>query len=233
VTSQISSDQLVELREELSRLQPRSSSREFVSWRERTYACLVRALGAENLITLRFHALQFTTRIGTEMSPAYINHFERTREQALGLLDAAISETDSSFPGEIVKSGNGIDSGLWRFVEADVAEEQWGSAVSRACLYLEDNLRKWAARPLEEIGVPLMNSVLGKSGTFPLGATDAETEGWLLFAMGIMKALRNAAGHRISERPDHEQYATGVIGACSLLITQLKYEHGTEFTGGQ
>lgn len=203
-----------------------------MSWRERTYASLVRALGADNLITLRFHALQWVTRIGTEISPAYVNHFERTREQALGLLDAAVSEIGSPNTEEAARLGNGIDADLWEFVRLDVAVGAWGKAVSQACLFLEDRVRRWAGRPTGENGERLMIAVFGETGIFRLGETEGEKQGWNLIAMGISKALRNAAGHRISDRQDHEQYAMGVIGACSLLVTQLKHEHGDDFRDG-
>ncbi len=62
-----------------------------------------------------------------------------------------------------------------------------------------------------------------------MGLTQGETQGWQLFAQGIAQALRNVDAHRIQERPDHERYALGLVGACSLLLTQMRYEHGNRF----
>jgi hypothetical protein len=51
-------------------------------------------------------------------------------------------------------------------------------------------------------------------------------QGWQLFAQGIAQALRNVDAHRIQDRQDHKRYALGLVGACSLLLTQMRYEHG-------
>jgi hypothetical protein len=44
-----------------------------------------------------------------------------------------------------------------------------------------------------------------------------------------MGAVRNVATHRIDLRDDAKRYAMGVLGAGSLLLTQLRYEHGNRF----
>ena len=54
-------------------------------------------------------------------------------------------------------------------------------------------------------------------------------DGWRFFAQGIAQALRNVDTHRIQERPDLKRYALGVVGACSLLLTQMRFEHGNRF----
>jgi hypothetical protein len=74
-----------------------------------------------------------------------------------------------------------------------------------------------------------MVRVFGPNGDFRLGHTDPEKEGWQLFAMGIFMACRNVDVHRPQKRPDLEQYAMGVLGANSLLLTQLRHEHGNRF----
>ena len=45
-------------------------------------------------------------------------------------------------------------------------------------------------------------------------------------------ALRNADTHRIQERDDHKRYAMGVVGTASLLLTQLRHQHGNSFRSG-
>ena len=71
-----------------------------------------------------------------------------------------------------------------------------------------------------------MTAVFGPSGTFRLGDTEEERKGWHLLAMGLVKAVRNAVGYRLQNRPDHRRYALGAIGASSLLLTQLRFEYG-------
>ncbi|MGY2079719.1 TIGR02391 family protein [Modestobacter sp. SYSU DS0657] len=68
-----------------------------------------------------------------------------------------------------------------------------------------------------------------RQGQYRLGATDAEREGWHLLARGIAMALRNPAAHRIVNRSDHRLFAFGVIGASSLLLTQLRFDHASHF----
>lgn len=62
-----------------------------------------------------------------------------------------------------------------------------------------------------------------------MGQTDGEMQGWQLFAQGIAQALRNVDARSIQDQPDHKRYALGLVGACSLLLTQIRYEHGNHF----
>ncbi len=64
---------------------------------------------------------------------------------------------------------------------------------------------------------------------FRMGRTEGEMQGWQFLGQGIAQALRNADAHRIEERPDHKRYALGLVGACSLLLTQMRFEHGNRF----
>jgi hypothetical protein len=74
-----------------------------------------------------------------------------------------------------------------------------------------------------------MTAVFGDRGGYRLGLTDGEKQGWHRLAMGASMALRNADTHRIASRDDHKRYAMGVLGAGSLLLTQLRHEHGNRF----
>lgn len=62
-----------------------------------------------------------------------------------------------------------------------------------------------------------------------MGRTSGEKQGWHRLAMGIAMALRNVDAHRFQSRDDHKRYALGVLGTCSLLLTQMRYEHGNRF----
>ncbi len=74
-----------------------------------------------------------------------------------------------------------------------------------------------------------MTAVFGDSGDYRLGLTDGERQGWFRTAMGLAMAVRNVDAHRIQRRDDHKRYAMGVLGTCSLLLTQLRYERGNRF----
>ena len=47
----------------------------------------------------------------------------------------------------------------------------------------------------------------------------------------VLRSTLLAVGdtHRIQRRNDDKRYALGVLGAGSLLLTQLRYEHGNRF----
>ena len=79
---------------------------------------------------------------------------------------------------------------------------------------------------MDMVGETLMSKAFGEEGVLRLGAVNSERQGWHRLAMGISMALRNVDAHRIQDRTDLKQYACGVLGACSLLVTQLRYEYG-------
>ncbi|MGB6164963.1 MAG: TIGR02391 family protein [Pseudonocardiaceae bacterium] len=118
---------------------------------------------------------------------------------------------------------------LWEHIAPEIQTEAWGKVASQAVIFTEDRIRKWAGRPVSEVGKDLAIAIFGKAGQFQMGQTDGEIQGWQLFAQGIAQALRNVDAHRIQNRPDHKRYALGLVGACSLLLTQMRYEHGNRF----
>lgn len=205
-------------------------SRVFISWVNRTSSSLHALIGDDHKFTLSFDALNWYRVYEDKGSLACILTFQKACAEAQGILEAAIFTIDALPKAIAAVNDEGIDQELWSFVSADVLAESWGKAITQSCLFLEDSIRKWASRPTEDIGETLMTNVFGERGTFRLGMTEGERQGWHRFAMGIAMALRNPSGHRISERDDHRTYALGVIGACSLLLTQLKYEHSNSFT---
>ena len=221
------------LRDEIGQIaarEPSTSSGLFTSWKSRARSALTRALGAEHHITKSLTTLKWTPSVyGMGDTSAFDSRFRRTAQQAQGYLEAAIAEVDDTSANSGVFDTAGVDPELWAFISSDVEGEHWGKAASQATLFLEDRIRKWSDEPAEVIGVDLMKAVLGPSGNYRIGRTENEKDGWHQFARGIVMALRNAAAHRIEDRPDHRRYVLGVVGSCSLLLTQLRYEHGTRF----
>lgn len=223
---------LQDLREEIeliARVQPSISAQQYTSWKSRARSALERFLGNDHHITKAFVSIKWTPTIykmGDQS--AFINRFRSATEQARGYLDAAIHELDQ-LPATNALDSAGIDPELWAFVHTDIEGEHWGKTATQATLFLEDRIRKWTGQPAELVGVDLMKAVLGPGANYRLGRTDGEKDGWHQFARGIVMALRNAAAHRIEDRPDHRRYVLGVVGSCSLLLTQLRYEHGNRF----
>jgi hypothetical protein len=224
-------ERLRSLRNEATSL-PRSisptNSAEFNSWHPRTRSVLTRALGESHHITLRFINIKWTAvAIGDSQSSR--NAFQRAILVAQGALDAAIAELELLAEELPVADESGIDAELWAHVAPEIQAEAWDKVASQAVIFTEDRIRKWAGRPVGEVGKDLAVAIFGKAGQFQMGQTDGEIQAWQMFAQGIAQALRNVAAHRIQDRPDHKRYALGLVGACSLLLTQMRYEHGNRF----
>jgi hypothetical protein len=216
------------LRDEASRLPLSTSSAEFNSWQPRVRSVLTRALGESHHITERFVETRWRPRAAGDRT-AFENAFRATIPVAQGILNAAIAELELLADEVPVADESGIDAELWEHIGPEIQTEAWGKVASQAVIFTEDRIRKWAGRPVGEVGKDLAVAIFGKSGQFQMGQTDSEMQGWQLFAQGIAQALRNVDAHRIQNRPDHKRYALGLVGACSLLLTQMRYEHGNRF----
>ena len=216
------------LQDEIPALPATNKSAEFASWDERTRSVLARSLGASHHITERFGSLSWIDRVvgGDSMDRrAFID----AAVKAKGLIDAAIFELEELSAPDAGGSDAAYDPELWEHVQPHVLAEEWGKVASQTAIFTEDRIRKWAGRPVTEIGEALMTAVLGDKGDYRLGRTSGEQQGWHRLGMGISMALRNVDVHRIQERPDNKRYAMGVLGVSSLLLTQLRYEHGNRF----
>ncbi len=125
-----------------------------------------------------------------------------------------------------------IDPDLWEHVSHLVETRQWRHVAGQTAIFVEDQLRAFGRRPIGEVGVQLMTEMFHpERGAFPLGATPSEREGWHKLAMGFAQALRNVDTHRQQTRSDMRRYAVGVIGAGSLLLTQLHYQYAGQSSG--
>jgi hypothetical protein len=219
------------LRDEVAQLPHSISSAEYNSWYPRVRSVLTRALGESHHITKRFLAIDWTppaTLIGSTEA-GFTRAFKAALPKAQGTLDAAIAELELLADDVPVADESGIDPELWEHIAPEIQAEAWGKVASQAVIFTEDRIRKWAGRPANEVGKDLAVAIFGKVGPFQMGRTEGEIQGWQLFAQGIAQALRNVDAHRIQDRPDHKRYALGLVGACSLLLTQMRYEHGNRF----
>lgn len=223
-------ERLRALRDEVATLPPSVNSAEFNSWQPRTRSLLIRALGERHHITERFVKTKWTPSMYTlGDGSAFTGAFRATVPEVQGILDAAIAELELLADDAPVADEAGIDAELWEHIAPEVQAGAWGKVASQTVIFTEDRIRRWAGRPVIEVGKDLAVAVFGKQGNFQMGQTEGETQGWQLFAQGIAQALRNVDAHRIQERPDHKRYALGLVGACSLLLTQMRYEHGNRF----
>lgn len=222
---------IADLRAEATRLPQSAGSTEFVSWNSRARSTLTRALGEKHHITTGFVDNRWTPAVfgGGDMRAAYQKSFNAGLTRALGLLDAASAEIGFLAEDGPIADATGIDLELWEHVTPEVQSEAWGKVASQAVIFTEDRIRRWTGRPNSEVGKELAVAVFGKAGQYQMGLAEGEKQGWQLLAQGLAQAVRNVDAHRIQQRPDHKRYAMGVLGTCSLVLTQLRYEHGNRF----
>jgi hypothetical protein len=216
---------------EIDAVPPRTGTQEFTTWETKTKSTLVAIFGRDHDFVQQFTSLRYTPSMytsGTDFAPYVARGLGRAR----GLLEAAQYEISELTGEPDVTEAESVDPELFEHVQELLEREEWGKVVRETCVFVEDKVRAWAGQPKSLTGVDLMTTVLKKGGVFPLGQTDQEAEGWHLLGLGIIKALRNANLHRIDTRPDHRRYALGVVGTASLLLTQLRYEHGNRFRSG-
>ncbi len=129
--------------------------------------------------------------------------------------------------------GSHIHSMLWNHVHYAVEANKWSAVASLTATFVEDYVRKKSNDPRDNTGRRLVGTKLyskvfnPSSGNIKLGDIDepSEQEGWMNLANGLAMALSNVARHRIDERSDHKEYAIGVLGLGSLLLTQLDAQH--------
>lgn len=194
---------------------------------------LTRALGEAHHITQDFVRLSWDAGFYSSNPVVDTNAdreaFTSAATRARGLIDAAVFELEQLQGSVDIAEDAGFDPELWDHVKGHVTAEKWGKVASQTGIFTEDRIRTWAGRPAQEVGEGLMTAVFGERGDYRLGLTSGEKHGWHRFAMGISMAARNVDAHRIQSRQDIKRYAFGVLGASSLLLTQMRYEHGNRF----
>jgi len=151
--------------------------------------------------------------------------------KAEGILNAAIlSYTFMNIKLQDSGMANALDAELMARVDHVFRVEDWTAVASLAATFVEDRFRTWAGLDHSTFGVNLMTKVLHpETGAFPLGVATGELEGWHQLGRGFMSACSNVDRHRIQNRDDLRRYAVGVLGTASLLLTQMRYQHGNRF----
>jgi hypothetical protein len=188
-------------------------------WKIRTATTMRAALAPVNPLVANFNAIRYSPGVWTEGTD-FRPYRRGGIQKALGVLRTAIYELEEL--ADSTEDASGYDDELWQHVAEVVVGGRWDTVASQAVIFLEDRLRKWSGRPATEYGTTLVANVLKDAGDFPLGQTDGEKRGWMNFGVGIVGAVGNAVRHRIDDRTDPKRYALGVLGAVSLLVTELK-----------
>ncbi|MGW4394923.1 TIGR02391 family protein [Amycolatopsis nivea] len=202
------------------------------AWKAKVVAVLENSLGPDSSVLKQFVALRYSVGIWTGApgeKDRDARYFRGRVADAVALIDAAIYELGLT-TGVTAVEGGSYDPGLWDHVKHSVDEERWEQVASAAVIYLEDKVRRWSGTPTDKQGKKLVGQALfatafSSEGPLALGGQANETDGWRSLATGLVAALGNVDRHNIQERPDVKQYALGVLGLASLLLTQVRYQH--------
>ncbi|MET7344672.1 TIGR02391 family protein [Streptomyces sp. NPDC005547] len=111
--------------------------------------------------------------------------------------------------------------------------EEWQKVASQTAIFVEDRVRQWCGRPRGNngqalVGKSLFATALANDAQYRLGKEPGEWEGWRALGTGFAQALSNVDRHNIQKRDDAKRYAFGVLGIGSLILTQLRYQHGED-----
>ena len=222
-------DDLSQRLAELRALPADSFSEAFAVWTRKTRIDLCSALGIDDYHVTEFDHIHFLSLVGPSSPADDRESFEFGRTQAAALLKGVLYLLQTTRPSVDYSPVDSIDSELAERVANPLRDKDWVTLLSATVIFVEDTVRKWAQLPDGTSGDDLWTKVLSpERGKFPLGKLKGEKEGWHRLGMGFGLALRNVNTHRIDKRPDLKTYALGVLGTASLLLTELRFEHGSE-----
>lgn len=203
-------------------------------WKDKVRGVLVAALGDGDHLVHRLDQIGFSPMVFWEgMSDSVFTKAQAGGvREVCGVIDAALYQLqlrteDNDEPTD----ARAFDPELWQHIRGLVEAEDWGKVASQTAIFVEDRLRSWAGDPKNGrgdslVGKDLMGRVFSDDSDWRLGSRAAEREGWRALGTGFAAALSNVDRHRIQQRDDARRYAIGVLGLGSLLLTQMRHEHG-------
>lgn len=199
------------------------------SWSLTAFTTLRVTLGEDHFLCARATTVRFSPIVVNlgDNSAAFAAARSHGVDEMVSILHAAqfeIQESEADAP----EAENWVHPDLWAHVSHLVEGRQWEQVVSTASVFFEDWTRRKAGLSNTTFGVDVMNAAFDSpGGVLSLGRSQpaGEGQGWALLAKGFSLAISNSSRHRIDARPDAEAYAMGALGAVSLLMTQVNYEH--------
>jgi hypothetical protein len=124
--------------------------------------------------------------------------------------------------------GTAFEADLFEHVRVLVENEDWEKVPREAAVFVEDRLREWS-KPTSGQGrgsVEVFKLAVSDE-KFPLGGTASERQGWQQLFAGFALAIRNDAGHKLSNHSEMKRHAVAILGTASLLLGQLRHEYGS------
>lgn len=162
-------------------------------------------------------------RVGIPGSATSLIWWYRLQAQNLGPnFDRSTQRSASIVP---LLDSNAFEADLYEHVRVLVEHEQWEKIPREAAVFIEDRLREWT-RPAEAQGRGSVDIFKLAVAKFPLGATAGERQGWQQLFTGFVLAIRNDAGHKLSNRAEMKRHAIAILGTASLLLGQIRHQHG-------
>ena len=217
---------LVELQQEAENTDPRyTSPGERKAWEVRANTALTEIVGESHPLLDDLDELCDR--------PVTASQYENYQywQVAEGVMNAAVASyhfMNTKIQDSTIAST--LDPDLIARVDHVFRVEDWTAVASLAATFVEDRFRVWAGLDQSSFGVNLMTKVLHPdTGVFPLGTVTGEQEGWHQLGRGFVGACSNVDRHRIQSRDDLRRYAVGVLGTASLLLTQMRHQHGNRF----
>ncbi|MFI5994820.1 TIGR02391 family protein [Streptomyces sp. NPDC051362] len=212
----------------------------FSSWKGRVRSVLTRALGINHHLTESFIKNQYGLSVFTSSTPdsVFDAAFLNGVKSASGIIDAALFELEQAGTSDDAVDETAFDPDLWAHVQTHVQNEDWPTVASQTAIFVEDRVRQWCGDPKDRegktlVGKGLFAKVMANDGQFRLGKEAGEWEGWRGIGMGFTQALGNVDRHNIQKRADAKRYAFGVLGVGSLILTQLRHQHGEDLALGE
>ena len=205
----------------------------FTAWKSKVRSVLVASLGPRDDLILKFDGVSYSLSMWSSSTPesAWTRAQHGGIREACGLIDAAIYQLDLLAGDDEPIDERSFDPELWDNVRGLVEVEDWDKVAAQVAIFVENHVRNWAGDPKGKdgesvVGKALYLAVFADESDWRLGARKGEREGWRYLGMGFAQALSNVDRHRIQKRDDARRYAIGVLGLGSLLLTQLRFEHG-------
>jgi hypothetical protein len=166
-----------------------------------------------------------------------LNRFSRTNpsDELCGYIDAAVALIGTSDSRSTMTPA--CEPELWSHVEGLFVGEMWDKIPSAVVTFVEDWFRRSAGNPANKKGGKLYGSglfaeILRPDGPHALGSDMSEMQGWRDLGQGLAKAIGNGHRHTLQNRVDAERLAWNVVGLGSLLIGEMRREHGGDPLSG-
>ena len=216
------------LQEEAKTPEVMGGKEHLTAWRAKVHGVLAATLGEDSYLVNRFDGVGYSLLVASTLTTQ--EDYDRRRHEgirnACGVIDAALYQlrlhVDEDEPSADLRS---YDPDLWEHVKQLVQDEDWAKVASQTAIFVEDQIRRWSGEDTL-FGKGLMAASFADASDLRLGRRSGEREGWRFLGMGFAQALGNVDRHRIQRRDDARRYAIGVLGLGSLLLTQLRHEHG-------